>query len=801
MVKLNGKYYMIDATWDDQYKDTLGIRTRYFLKSESWFNSSRGGHQASDYANIDNTLSPTLADDTTYDGCFWNGMYSYILFIDGKIYGTDNDGKIVKYSCDGTTITKEKVLVDLSNTRWQIKTASGYYKEFFALRIASYGDKIYYNLPEKIMEYDINTGISTEVYALTDEEKETKSIYGLYVSDEGELSYLLADGISNAEIDAGITKTVPEHYEAEFDWDEDLSKATVKVINRPVYKVVEEFQNIESTVDSTPATCEEAGSNSYKVAVEYAGNNYEDTKTVEIPALGHDYGKLIAEVPATCTKDGTKAHYECSVCHKLFEKSGNDYVEKTADELNIKAAGHNVVTDAAVPATCTEPGLTEGSHCSKCNQVLVEQEEIPANGHAPVVDDAIAETCTTDGLTEGSHCSVCGEVITKQEVIPRLGHDYTEWEDVYGDQTLFTRGCTRCDIVETEEHRYDDGTVTEEPKCEEPGLMTFTCLDCGRTKTAEIPATGHVPMTDIGVDPKCCEPGLTEGSHCAKCGLVLVEQEEISALGHDMDHQEAVPATLTEAGSRECYHCLRCEKYFEDSEGKTEMIPDDITTYLFANDGLNEYEGEWYYIRDGIQDSEYTGPANGTINGTKAWYYVKNGKVDYDFKDFEKVGSSWMYFSNGKVDKSINADHYGSFWGTIDGKGGWYVVKAGKAYPDYNGFALVGSSWMRYKNGQVDKSYTGTLNVNINGTKKWYYINKGKAILDYTGFGKVGSSWMRFKDGEVNKTVTGIITGTVNGTKAQWYVKAGKVQLDFNGKYKKNGKTYTIKNGKVTSVK
>ena len=104
-------------------------------------------------------------------------------------------------------------------------------------------------------------------------------------------------------------------------------------------------------------------------------------------------------------------------------------------------------------------------------------------------------------------------------------------------------------------------------------------------------------------------------------------------------------------------------------------------------------------------------------------------------------------------------------------------------------------------NGQVDKSYTGTLNVNINGTKKWYYINKGKAILDYTGFGKIGSSWMYMKKGEVNKTVTGIITGTVNGTKAQWYVKSGKVQLSYSGTYRKNGKTYTIKKGKVVSVK
>ncbi len=229
-----------------------------------------------------------------------------------------------------------------------------------------------------------------------------------------------------------------------------------------------------------------------------------------------------------------------------------------------------------------------------------------------------------------------------------------------------------------------------------------------------------------------------------------------------------------------------------------------FVTDAYIDESLNgfvEIDSDWYYFKNGCMDDTLSGPASGTIDGSKAWYYIIDGKVDFSHKGFEKVGSSWMYFSNGKVDKTINADHYGSFYGTIDGVGGWYVVKAGKAYPDYNGFALVGSSWMQYKNGQVDKSYTGTLNVNINGTKKWYYINKGKAILDYTGFGKIGSSWMYMKKGEVNKTVTGIITGTVNGTKAQWYVKSGKVQLSYSGTYKKNGKTYTIKKGKVVSVK
>ena len=44
--------------------------------------------------------------------------------------------------------------------------------------------------------------------------------------------------------------------------------------------------------------------------------------------------------------------------------------------------------------------------------------------HIIVVDSAITPTCTTTGLTEGSHCALCGEIIEAQEVLPATGHNY-----------------------------------------------------------------------------------------------------------------------------------------------------------------------------------------------------------------------------------------------------------------------------------------------------------------------------------------------------------------------------------------
>ncbi len=216
--------------------------------------------------------------------------------------------------------------------------------------------------------------------------------------------------------------------------------------------------------------------------------------------------------------------------------------------------------------------------------------------------------------------------------------------------------------------------------------------------------------------------------------------------------------------------------------------------------GFINLHGKCLYYKNGENDTNYTGPACGTIKGTKAWYYVKKGIYDSTYKGFQKVGNSWMYFFNGYVDKTLNSDYYGAFYGTVNGKDAWYVVNKGKAYPEYNGYALVGNSWMYYKNGIIDKSITDvTQYVSINGVKQWWYIKNGKAMINYCGFAKVGSTYWYFERGKINKSANFIANGKVNGIKDNYYVKNGKVNLNFTGSVNINGITYKIKNGKVKS--
>ncbi len=80
---------------------------------------------------------------------------------------------------------------------------------------------------------------------------------------------------------------------------------------------------------------------------------------------------------------------------------------------------HTIVVDKGYPATCTSTGLTDGSHCETCGEVIKAQEVIPMHPDTMVVKGYPA-TYEKDGLTDGVRCKRCGTWVVERQVIPKL---------------------------------------------------------------------------------------------------------------------------------------------------------------------------------------------------------------------------------------------------------------------------------------------------------------------------------------------------------------------------------------------
>ncbi|MBR3331720.1 MAG: hypothetical protein IKG25_11050, partial [Mogibacterium sp.] len=131
--------------------------------------------------------------------------------------------------------------------------------------------------------------------------------------------------------------------------------------------------------------------------------------------------RKVKAIKATCQKPGVKAHYECSVCHKIFsDKKGKK--ETTLAKLATMKAKHifkkKTVSDEYLksPATCTKKA-TYYYACKTCGEKGKKTFTAgKALGHK--YEQAITKATPAKNGSIGQKCTVCGKK-GKGKVIPR----------------------------------------------------------------------------------------------------------------------------------------------------------------------------------------------------------------------------------------------------------------------------------------------------------------------------------------------------------------------------------------------
>lgn len=217
------------------------------------------------------------------------------------------------------------------------------------------------------------------------------------------------------------------------------------------------------------------------------------SKTEEraIPTIPHTIVKE-ADKAATCTENGYEGREYCSVCNTTIK-------ERTI----IPATGHQWgAWRTTLAKTCTTDGK-EVRECSKCSKT--EERTIPATGHKSETVGAKAPTCKEDGYTGNEVCKVCHETLNKGTTIPKTdSHEWGKWtikrESTCTEKGEQSRKCAVCGEEEIEslplaKHTWDNGKVTQAPSYTKVGVKTWTCSECGKTKTTTL---AKLPMPKAG---------------------------------------------------------------------------------------------------------------------------------------------------------------------------------------------------------------------------------------------------------------------------------------------------------------
>ena len=351
-------------------------------------------------------------------------------------------------------------------------------------------------------------------------------------------------------------------------------------------------------------------------------NNYEHVEEETVTAQ-----KIVKD--PTCTENGIITY--------IANFKNNAFKPQTKIVDDKKATGHKVVVDQGKKATCTEDGLTEGKHCSVCNEVIKKQEVIPATGHKVVVDQAKEATCTNTGLTEGIHCSICNKIIKKQGIIPALGHDFKDGV------------CTRCHNQLKGQwkqsgnkwwYQYEDGTypknefITIDNKLYRFDQYGYMQTGWFRVNNEDYYATssGAIKAQWVGsgnnwyyvdADGKMVTGFQTIAGakyYFASSGLMQTGWFKINGADYYATSSGAITAQWVGSGNT---------WYYVDADGK--MVTGFQTIagakYYFAESGLMQtgwfkINGEYYYAASsGVISAQWVKSGNN-------WYYVDaNGKM------------------------------------------------------------------------------------------------------------------------------------------------------------------------------
>ena len=552
IVKIHGKWYHIDATWDDPVWDMPGRSYHdYFLVSFDTMNKNTLINHTKD--RTDMVVSAqwgdtyTTAVDTTYEsGKFWNGIEKAIFYKDGYWYSISEGSSKTSFNINKYQYSTNINKVLYSGTAKWTTPSGGYYPGVYS-SIYLRGDNLYFTTPDSLNKIDITSTNVTPTELINIRTQYNSSTgNNLYAFGEqyGKLVYFITDSpnIKKTKDSSNSSKYNKEYAEYTFEmcishkWDAGV------VTKEPTY----------TSTGTKKYTCTNCG----------------ETKTETIAKLvctSHvwDSGKIVTA--PTYKTEGTKK-YTCTKCGE------------TKTETIAKLVCTNHAWDAGVVTkkpTYTSTG-TKKYTCTNCGETKTETiAKLVCTNHAWDAGVVTKKPTYTSTGEKKYTCTNCGE--TKTETIAKLVCTSHVWDSgkVVTAPTYKTEGtkkytCKNCGTTKTEtiaklvctSHAWNSGVVIKEPTYTATGEKKYTCTNCGETKTetiAKLVCTNHAWDAGEVVTAPTYKAEGTKKYTCKNCGTTKTETiAKLVCTSHAWNSGVVTKEpTYTSTGTKK-YTCKNC---------------------------------------------------------------------------------------------------------------------------------------------------------------------------------------------------------------------------------------------------
>lgn len=227
IVKIHGKWYHIDATWDDPVWDMPGRSYHdYFLVSFDTMNKNTLINHTKD--RTDMVVSAqwgdtyTTAVDTTYEsGKFWNGIEKAIFYKDGYWYSISEGSSKTSFNINKYQYSTNINKVLYSGTAKWTTPSGGYYPGVYS-SIYLRGDNLYFTTPDSLNKIDITSTnvIPTELINIrTQYNSSTGNNLYAFGEQYGKLVYFITDSpnIKKTKDSSNSSKYNKEYAEYTFE--------------------------------------------------------------------------------------------------------------------------------------------------------------------------------------------------------------------------------------------------------------------------------------------------------------------------------------------------------------------------------------------------------------------------------------------------------------------------------------------------------------------------------------------------------------------------------------------------------